>query len=254
MIKLDLRTRFGRLQAQLAAPTQPMRLAELAFNALGFDERLVSMAVKTDLKDGTREIACKKGCGACCRQLVPLSPPEAWMIADVVRAMPPEQRAAVLERFEAVLVALNQSPLAGRSLSEKDDPADVLEIGFQFYELGLACPFLVDESCSIHPQRPSVCREYLVTSPAEECVQLRAKKWRRIPTAMRVSEALCRVAAKVLNTTTEIVPMHMAVHWALEHEEEGRRTYDGKMLLESFFAEAQAVQLGLDPEPTATPP
>ncbi|MEO7095807.1 MAG: hypothetical protein ABI175_21285, partial [Polyangiales bacterium] len=88
MIKLDLRTRFGRLQAQLGVPAKPMRLAELAWNAMSFDERLISTAVKKDLADGTRSISCKEGCGACCRQLIPLSPPEAWMIADVVRSMP----------------------------------------------------------------------------------------------------------------------------------------------------------------------
>ena len=33
----------------------------------------------------------------------------------------------------------------------------------------IPCPFLEDESCSIHPERPLVCREYLVTSPAELC-------------------------------------------------------------------------------------
>ena len=33
----------------------------------------------------------------------------------------------------------------------------------------IACPFLEDESCSIHPQRPVSCREFLVTSPAENC-------------------------------------------------------------------------------------
>ena len=35
--------------------------------------------------------------------------------------------------------------------------------------MGVPCPFLEDESCSIHPERPLVCREYLVTSPAALC-------------------------------------------------------------------------------------
>ena len=152
-----------------------------------------------------------------------------------------------------MLLALSTSSLVGRSLTEKDSPDEASEVAAQFFELGLPCPFLVDESCSIHPQRPSVCREYLVTTPATECVQIRAKTTRRIPTAMRVSEALSRVAAKVLDRPIEIVPMHMALEWALEHEEEGKRTYDGKMLLETFFAEAQACQLGLEATPTATP-
>ncbi len=38
-----------------------------------------------------------------------------------------------------------------------------------YFALGVPCPFLEDESCSIHPERPLVCREYLVTSPAELC-------------------------------------------------------------------------------------
>lgn len=176
------------------------------------------------------------------------------MIADVVRAMPSAQRSDALERFQKMHTALAETSLAGRSLSHDDDPEVVLDVAVQFYELGLPCPFLVDESCSIHPQRPSVCREYLVTSPAADCTELRLKKSRRIPTAMRVSEALSRVAAKVLGAEMEIVPLHMALDWALEHEEEGKRTYDGKMLLETFFEEAQAVQLGLEPSGvTATP-
>jgi Fe-S-cluster containining protein len=39
----------------------------------------------------------------------------------------------------------------------------------------MPCPFLEDESCSIHPDRPLVCREYLVTSPAELCAGPRRK-------------------------------------------------------------------------------
>jgi Fe-S-cluster containining protein len=245
MIDLDLRTRFGRLRAKLGAPTAPMRLAELAWNALSFDERMLSMATKTDLRDGTRSISCAKGCAACCRQIVPLSPPEAWMIADVVRAMPPERRTAVLKRFEDVLATLSTSPLADRSLRETDDQETVGALAADFFDLQLACPFLEDESCSIHPQRPSACRELLVTTPAENCLQIRAKAARRIPVAMHVSQVLSRVAAKILGRASEAIPLHLALDWALAHEEEGARTFDGKMLLETFFAEAQACQLGL---------
>lgn len=37
--------------------------------------------------------------------------------------------------------------------------------------LGVACPFLEKESCSIHRDRPLVCREYLVTSPPAACAE-----------------------------------------------------------------------------------
>jgi len=243
-VELDLRTRFGRIQAKLGVPDKPMRLAELAWNVMSFDERLIAMAVKTDLADGTKKISCTKGCGACCRQLVPLSPPEAWMIADVVRSMPPQRRDQVLDRFAAVHTALNASALANVEL--RDAESDVMnEASVQYFELGVACPFLEDEACSIHPQRPSVCREFLVTSPAADCAQLRTKKTRRIPTAMRMSEALARLTAKVLERDTmEIVPLHMALHFAEEHAADDKRTWPAPLLMQKFFEEAQAVQLG----------
>ena len=43
------------------------------------------------------------------------------------------------------------------------------EVSTGYFALGVACPFLEEESCSIHAERPLVCREYLVTSPAERC-------------------------------------------------------------------------------------
>ena len=43
-------------------------------------------------------ISCKAGCGACCRQLVPVSETEAHHLRDVVEAMPEPRRAAVTAR------------------------------------------------------------------------------------------------------------------------------------------------------------
>ena len=42
-------------------------------------------------------------------------------------------------------------------------------LSIEYFKFGIACPFLEDESCSIHPDRPMACREYLVSSPAENC-------------------------------------------------------------------------------------
>jgi hypothetical protein len=43
------------------------------------------------------------------------------------------------------------------------------ELSHEYFKLGIACPFLEDESCSIHPDRPMACREYLVSSRPENC-------------------------------------------------------------------------------------
>src|SRR5260370_9472019 len=77
--------------------------------------------------------------------------------------MPPERRDALSGCFAAAEAAIDRAGLKERG--ERSDR----ELAVTYFALGIPCPFLEDESCSIHPERPLVCREYLVTSPAELC-------------------------------------------------------------------------------------
>lgn len=106
-MRIDVRTRFGRLQGNLAVPPGPMRLSELAWNAMAFDERLVAMAVKSEAAEG-REVSCKKGCGACCRQAIPMTLALEWASAH---------RDAGRERYDA-------AQLMGALFSLLGGPAD----------------------------------------------------------------------------------------------------------------------------------
>src|SRR5262245_36742724 len=108
-------------------------------------------------------ISCRKGCGACCRQLVPVSRTEGERLLQVVDALPAERRDVLMKRFAAAEVAIETA-----DLKERRGRSD-RELSAAYFALRLPCPFLEDESCSIHPERPLVCREYLVTSPAELC-------------------------------------------------------------------------------------
>ena len=110
-----------------------------------------------------REISCRKGCGACCRQLVPISPTEGEALLALIEAMPRERRKAVRTRF-----AEAEAAIGGAGLAERGGRSD-REMSVAYFALRVPCPFLEEESCSIHPERPLVCREYLVTSPAELC-------------------------------------------------------------------------------------
>lgn len=114
-------------------------------------------------------VSCRAGCGACCRQLVPVAPAEARALARLVEAMPKPRRERVRRRFDAALDVLE--PLG---LMERLDraPRDRRAVGREYFAAGVACPFLEDEACSIHPDRPLSCREYLVTSPPELCADL----------------------------------------------------------------------------------
>ncbi len=124
-------------------------------------------------------ISCQKGCGACCRQMVPVSPAEARHLTALVEAMPAGRRAAVRARFKSAQETLGKAGLGEPGHPEADKCA-YRAFGLGYFRMGVACPFLEEESCSIHADRPLVCREYLVTSPAAACAVLGAGQVRQV--------------------------------------------------------------------------
>ncbi len=230
VLKLELETRFGRLKGNLEVPSGGMRLSELAWNVMGLDDRLIGLAAASEARHG-RQVSCRKGCGACCRQAVPLSPPEAWMLRDLVVSMPLERRAAVLERFARAKDRLEREGFGERSLTSAASMDQVQQLGLDYLRLGLPCPFLEDESCSIHPYRPSACREYLVTSPASFCSDPGAHPVQPVPLAASLTEALSRLAAAVMGGEPRVVPLVKALDWAEEHREDGQVRYDAVALV-----------------------
>jgi Fe-S-cluster containining protein len=236
MFELDVQPAFGRLQGRLQLPARPIRLAELAWHSMQIEEQLVAMSVRRDLKDGTRSISCAKGCGACCKQVVPLSPPEAFMVAELVRSLPPDRRTVVLERFQRARDTLVAKGFGARSTDSNATPEELFAIAADYFDLGIDCPFLEEQACSIHPQRPSICREFLVTSPAILCSDLRKnqRETRSIPMAASMSECLSKLTARLLGGEPHVVPLTSALDWALENAELGKRTWEPDVLMKGL--------------------
>ncbi len=231
LLEIKLETADGRLKGRLAVPKAPMRLAELAFNALPVVEQIVAQATRREQQVECRAISCRKGCGACCRQLVPLSPPEAWMLADLLDGQPASRRAGLELRFRAVVGRLDAAGLIEELLSTPPTDDAARSRGGRYFLMGEACPFLEDESCSIHPYRPSACREYLVTSPASLCANPTSSSVRRVNVSVRASEALARLTAELLGGEPQLIPLTLAPDWAREHADDGLRAWDGKFLI-----------------------
>jgi Fe-S-cluster containining protein len=238
-IAVDFATPHGPLRAMLTIPPKPLRLPELAFNFMGMSDKLTDLAVAHEEREG-RSVSCRKGCGACCRQLVPLSPPEAWMLADIVAGMAPARQTEVRAAFATADDAVARSGLGAALAGRIETMGQMTSLALQYFGLGVACPFLRDESCSIHPYRPSICREYLVTSPAENCAQLGRGPVERVPVGMRLSRALSHLTAKLLGKEAEVVPLTHALAWAAAHREDGQRTWDARTLIEGLLAEFAA--------------
>jgi Fe-S-cluster containining protein len=91
----------------------------------------------------------------------------------------------------------------------------------QYFRQGIPCPFLEEESCSIYPDRPIACREYLVTSPPEHCAEPATDAVRGVQLPLKVWTALARFD-KVLPSAQTIrwVPLILAPDWAAENPEE----------------------------------
>lgn len=151
-----------RIVHPITVPSGPVAAADVVPALQGLVNAVVAAAEAGVMKSGG-SISCRKGCGACCRQLVPVSRTEGERLLALVEAMPAERREALHARFASA-----EAIIAGAGLAERGGRND-RELSLGYFALRLPCPFLVDESCSIHPERPLVCREYLVTSPAELC-------------------------------------------------------------------------------------
>jgi Fe-S-cluster containining protein len=158
-----------RIALQLTVNAGPTRARELLPIAHGLTQIASDIACSESEANG-KPVSCKAGCGACCRQLIPVTQTEAHHLRAVVGAMPDARRRDLERRFDDAVSQLQQAdmlePLRSAELWSKLNP---VEFGDRYFRLGIACPFLEHESCSIHEARPMTCRAFSVTSPAGNC-------------------------------------------------------------------------------------
>ena len=99
--------------------------------------------------------------------------------------------------------------------------ADYSALVGAYFQEGIACPFLEEESCSIYEERPITCREFLVTSPAEHCARLGSEGVERVRLPVRVFNAVARWQAPEAGHFLERwVPLVLAPEWASAHPNE----------------------------------
>src|SRR5262245_58467699 len=99
-VSADVALKIGdrKLQAKFTVPAGPTRLIELLPLAQNLANAIVNAAEEDVIEQG-ESISCKKGCGACCRQLVPISQVEARRIRDLVEEIPEPRRGEIKKRF-----------------------------------------------------------------------------------------------------------------------------------------------------------
>lgn len=177
-------------------PSGPVALDELVPVLHGLAELMATLGAERAQAAG-QAISCRKGCGACCRQPVPITDSEALWLARRVRELPEPRRSELRGRFDAALSQLDAAGVLAplRSPAELEGP-EVSRLGRAYFEVGVPCPFLEDESCSIHAERPLACREFLVTSAPEHCAAPSDERVVRVPLPAHAFRALRSLDAR----------------------------------------------------------
>jgi Fe-S-cluster containining protein len=217
-VRVGMKVWDDQVEIELTLPAAPMRLESLLPVFQQMADGLVGLAVERAGTQG-RVVSCKKGCGACCRPIIPLSEVEARHIGRLVEELPEPRRTEVRARFERARERLAEAGL----LSKLENPQSFLEseidsFGLVYFHLGIPCPFLEEESCSIYADRPIVCREYLVTSPAANCADPKPGTIDKVELPARVWTALARAdSAGPPARFIPWVPLVLAPDWASAH-------------------------------------
>jgi Fe-S-cluster containining protein len=157
------------------------------------------IAADTAMIAADHELSCRAGCGACCRQAVPVTPAEVRHIRDHLEALPTEERHLFETRIAEVREELNVAR-AGTQVVDM--------VGY--FRLGVACPFLVDESCGIHAARPLACREYVVTSDPVHCQALGSEQIVRLSARRDVVAGFGRASAAFGEDADLVLTLAMA--------------------------------------------
>jgi len=217
-VRFTLRVQDCTIEVNSQLPQGPVLPGALLPVLQGLSNSLTDIAVNRAGIVG-KHLSCRKGCGACCRQAVPITPVEARMISELIGALPEQRRNIVRERFRQAAERLEQSGMAQQFRSPPDltDRAALHALGLRYFALAIPCPFLEEESCSIHEHRPLRCREYLVVSPAEECARPDGGHVVGIKPAVKLSQILGRWSTSGDEQPHELIIMTMLDEWIARH-------------------------------------
>ncbi|HKT33832.1 MAG TPA: YkgJ family cysteine cluster protein [Nitrospira sp.] len=236
---IAVNTPAGRLNTVLDVPTGFVPITAIVPLTRRLGEDMLKLEER-QIRTSGRSISCRMGCAACCRMLVPLSPPEALSLLEYVEQLPTERRTAIERKFEATKAELAAHGLLDRlqtvADAEEPIPDDELEpINRAYYALRHPCPFLEQEMCSIYEARPAACRELLVTSPAALCDNLVENPVEPLPVSVRVGTVLGLLWATVTESAPRLIPLPLALDWARQHRESGAKQWLGPHLIDRLL-------------------
>ncbi len=245
-IRIALETQDWAIESSQPVPAGPAPIETWLPILQAQADEAAGLAQQAAGRAGKR-VSCRKGCAACCRQLVAISLVEARALARLVAETPEPRQSEIRARFAQAAQRLAEISAAARDAPGDPDreelplvETDQQRLGAAWFARRIACPFLDDEACSIHASRPLVCREYLVTSPSEACSRLFEIPVERIEASVSLSPSLARAAARIADVPVAMIPLVMALQWADKIEAALSGQHDAMRTLEILLGEIGA--------------
>jgi len=216
-IPITLATPAGPLTVTVVSTEDKVPIPTAMGSAVALSNAMNTAAIGLAAQHG-HPIQCGQGCGACCRQLVPVSPIEAFALSTALQAMPDDKRSRIEARIDHTLEQLQQTGLADQLEQIPAGPKG-RAIVLDYFAAQLPCPFLEEESCQVYEQRPFACRDLLVASDPKHCEDPGAGQVRRIPVFLDMGRAVRSLSAAAFGDITLQMPLPVAISWAREHDE-----------------------------------
>lgn len=239
--KVEMRLGGVPLKMEMTVPAAPVKPHRMLPIFQQMTEQFVGISVEAVESSG-KKVSCAAGCGACCRQPVPISKIEAYRLAELVDDMPAPQQEAIRKRFADAVRHFEQIGWFDRvdelAIPPADEPVEVTQqrvndAVLDYFREGVPCPFLENESCSIHESRPIACREFLVTSPPEYCAEPDGRPIEPVPLLLKLSDNVKRVGREELTQTPGLITLITALRTAEAPDGFAEKT--GEQWLADFF-------------------
>ena len=236
---IAVNTPAGRLNTVLDVPTGFVPITSIVPLARRLGEEILKLEEHQSRKAG-QTVSCRMGCAACCRMLVPLSPPEAFSLLEYIDQLPKDRRETIETKLASSKAILATHGLLERlqavADAERPIPDEELEpINRAYYALRHPCPFLENEMCSIYEARPAACRELLVTTPAELCDNLVENPVEPLPVSVRIGTVLGLLWATVSGSAPRLIPLPLALDWARQHHRATTKQWAGSHLIDRML-------------------
>ncbi len=233
-ITLKLRILGKSVEVSAEVPQGKVRLDQVLPLLRQIDNVAIERAVEQSVAAG-RTVSCCRGCDACCRaQPVPITLAEAYALWLLVEKLPEPRRSDVKATFADRSRRLHEAGLAEVYLDRDPNLSadEARSVARRYFSLGLVCPFLADDGvCGIYHERPFVCRQYLVTSPAQLCANPFDNPVAVLPIPLAPATAFQAVSTEHLGREQFTIPLTLALEYVELHREELERTFDSKSLV-----------------------